>query len=123
MEKLQVGTNIESKNEITLKKKDEKAKSNSILNYINLLALPTIIVGLWIMATRLELFSPAILPSISTVFDSLKSQISSGQLIKDIGVSLLRVVEGYLIAATLGIVFGVVIHSPTIIIGKANRLI
>jgi len=108
MEKLQARINVEVENETILKKIKKEVKSKVILNYINLLALPTIIVGLWIMATRLELFSPAILPSISTVFDSLKSQISSGQLIKDIGVSLLRVVEGYLIAAISGIVFGVV---------------
>lgn len=108
MEKLQRVATIEIKNETTLKKKIKEYKSNSILNYINLLALPVIIVILWIMATRLELFSAAILPSISTVFDSLKSQLSSGQLIKDISVSLIRVVEGYLIAASLGMTFGVI---------------
>lgn len=107
MEKLQVETNIEIKKDTIFKKKNKEAKSHSILNYINLLALPVIILGLWIMATRLELFSAAILPSIATVFDSLKSQLASGQLIKDVSISLLRIVEGYLIASTAGIIFGV----------------
>jgi len=107
MEKLQEGAVIEIKDESSLKKNNPNIWNKRIINYINLAILPILILVLWVIATNLELFSPAILPSISTVFDSLKSQLNSGQLIKDIGISLARVVEGYLIASALGITLGV----------------
>lgn len=108
MEKIQEGLAIGIKNEKTLKKSNHDIGNKRIYNYINFAILPILILVLWIIATNLELFSSAILPSISTVFDSLKSQLISGQLIKDIGISLLRVLEGYLIAAILGVSLGVI---------------
>lgn len=108
MEKIQEGLAIGIKKEKTLKKSNHNIENKRIYNYINFAILPILILVLWIIATNLELFSSAILPSISTVFDSLKSQLISGQLIKDIGISLLRVLEGYLIAAILGVSLGVI---------------
>ncbi|MGG7177249.1 ABC transporter permease [Clostridium paraputrificum] len=87
--------------------KKRKKKNCSIRKIGNYLCLPIIIVVLWITATNIQLFSSAILPSIPTVFESLKSQIISGQLVQDISISLIRVLEGYLLAATLGITLGV----------------
>lgn len=107
MEKVQERINIKFKNETSLKKDRIKGRNNKAFEYINIAILPILILVIWIAATSLEVFSPAILPSISTVFDSLKSQLSSGQLIKDISISLIRVLEGYLIAAALGITLGV----------------
>ena len=118
MEKSQDRVVIEIKNENLLKKNNLKNWNNKISNYINIGILPVVILALWIISTNLELFSPAILPSISTVFDSLKSQLNSGQLLKDIGISLLRVLEGYLIAATLGITLGVLMGISE----KINKL-
>ncbi|NOW04873.1 ABC transporter permease [Clostridium beijerinckii] len=107
MEKLQERTKIKFKSKNFIKNNIAKKWSNKVYDYVNIVILPVLMLILWIIATYLELFSPAILPSISTVFDSLKSQLSSGQLIKDISVSLIRVLEGYLIAAALGITLGV----------------
>lgn len=107
MEKAQKRTSIKFKNETSLKMDRIKRRETKVFEYINITILPILILVLWVTATSLELFSPAILPSISTVFDSLKSQLDSGQLIKDISISLIRVLEGYLIAAVLGISLGV----------------
>jgi len=107
MEKLQDSGTIKIKSRNLLKKNNHNIMDKRIINYIIIVILPILILLFWIIATNLELFSPAILPSISTVFDSFISQLNSGQLIKDIGISLVRVVEGYLIAATLGITLGV----------------
>lgn len=107
MEKVEEGLDIKIKSKSSQKKNILNIRDEGISNYINIAILPILILALWIIATNLELFSAAILPSISTVFDSLKSQLNSGQLVKDIGISLVRVVEGYLIAATLGITLGV----------------
>jgi sulfonate transport system permease protein len=107
MEKVQEGLEVRIKSEKSQKKNILNIGGEGIINYINISILPILILILWIIATNLELFSAAILPSISTVFDSLKSQLNSGQLWKDISISLVRVLEGYLIAATLGITLGV----------------
>ncbi|AJG99867.1 ABC transporter permease [Clostridium beijerinckii] len=107
MEKMQQETIIGIKNQNSFKKSEHNINNKTIFGYINIAILPILILTAWITATRLELFSPAILPSIPTVLDSLKSQLNSGQLIKDISVSLTRVVEGYMIAAVLGITLGV----------------
>ncbi|EHI97184.1 ABC-type transporter, integral membrane subunit [Clostridium sp. DL-VIII] len=107
MEKIQEELTIGIKNSDSLKKNKTNINSKKIVGYINIAILPILILAAWITATKLELFSPAILPSIPTVLDSLKSQLNSGQLIKDISVSLIRVVEGYMIAAVLGITLGV----------------
>ncbi|MFW2499851.1 ABC transporter permease [Clostridium diolis] len=107
MEKMQQETIIGIKNQNSFKKSEQNINNKTIFSYINIAILPILILTAWITATRLELFSPAILPSIPTVLDSLKSQLNSGQLIKDISVSLTRVVEGYMIAAVLGITLGV----------------
>ncbi|MFW2486954.1 ABC transporter permease [Clostridium chromiireducens] len=107
MEKVQERLEIGIKSEKLQKKNILNIGGKEIINYINISILPILILILWIVATNLELFSAAILPSISTVFDSLKSQLNSGQLWKDISISLVRVLEGYLIAATLGITLGV----------------
>lgn len=107
MEKVQEELTIGIKNSNLLKKNKTNINSKKVFGYINIAILPILILTAWIAATKLELFSPAILPSIQTVLDSLKSQLNSGQLIKDISVSLTRVVEGYMIAAVLGITLGV----------------
>lgn len=107
MEKIQKRTVIEFRNKILLKKRDRCSKNKKILNYLTFIFLPILIFVLWNISTNLKLFSPAILPSVSTVIDSLKNQLSSGQLIKDIQVSLIRVLQGYLIASILGVTIGV----------------
>lgn len=107
MEKLEKGTVIEFKNKILLKKRNMNSKNKKILNYLTFIFLPILIFILWNISTNLKLFSPAILPSVSTVIDSLKNQLGSGQLIKDIQVSLIRVLQGYLIASILGVTIGV----------------
>lgn len=85
-----------------------KERKTIILNYINVLCLPILIIAIWGVVTRLQVFSQAILPSIPVVIDSLKEQLSSGQLLKDISISLVRVLQGYFIAIIFGISLGVI---------------
>ena len=79
---------------------------NKGLGIFNYIALPVIIVIFWISATKNELFSPVILPSIAMVFTSLISQISSGQIFQDVLISLSRVMQGYGIGLILGVFMG-----------------
>jgi sulfonate transport system permease protein len=107
MEKLQERTSIKIKSDDLFKRNIAKSWDNKIFGYINIGILPILILVIWLISTGLEVFSPAILPSVSTVLDSFVSQLNSGQLIKDISISLVRVLEGYLIAVVLGVSLGV----------------
>ena len=71
------------------------------------ISLPIIILMLWFIVAKFNIFSSAILPSIGQVIESFINQLTSGQLINDILTSFIRVLQGYLIAAILGIALGV----------------
>lgn len=84
-----------------------KRKESRIGVIVNYIALPTIILLLWFAATQFELCPPTVLPSIEAVAGSFVTQAASGQLFADLGVSLLRVLKGFLIAAVLAVPLGV----------------
>ncbi|MHC1681940.1 MAG: ABC transporter permease [Clostridiaceae bacterium] len=97
-------------NNLVTSYKKERSYNNLLLRigkFFNYSILPIGILVLWWIVTKKQLFPSAILPSIGNVVDSLINQLKSGQLVKDIGISLLRVVKGYSIAAFLGISIGV----------------
>lgn len=71
------------------------------------LFLPIIILIVWFIISKLQIFSSAILPNIGQVIESFVNQLTNGQLINDILTSFIRVVQGYLIAVILGIALGV----------------
>ena len=79
-------------------------KLGTIINYI---LLPVIIIAAWEAVTRMKLFPPVILPSLEKVVKSFGDQLNSGQLAADIGISVQRVLEGYLIAIVLAVTLGV----------------
>lgn len=70
------------------------------------LLLPILIVIFWWATTNFGTTPESILPKISTVGSTLKEMIADGSLVQDLKISLLRVVEGYLLAAVLGIILG-----------------
>lgn len=84
-----------------------KRKESRIGVLVNYIALPTIILLLWFAATQFKLCPPTVLPSIEAVAGSFVTQAASGQLFADLGVSLLRVLKGFLIAAVLAVPLGV----------------
>lgn len=84
-----------------------KRKESRIGVLVNYITLPTIILLLWFAATQFELCPPTVLPSIEAVAGSFVTQAASGQLFADLGVSLLRVLKGFLIAAVLAVPLGV----------------
>lgn len=79
-----------------------------IKNILLGLLLPVLVIISWWATTNFGTTPESILPKISTVGSSLKQMIIDGSLAQDLKISLLRVVEGYLVAAILGIVLGTV---------------
>ena len=68
--------------------------------------VPAVIVLAWIYATTFTGVPAGILPGIPQVWNALCDMLASGQLQADLGISLLRVVKGFLASAVFGTVLG-----------------
>lgn len=67
---------------------------------------PAIIVFVWFYATTYGSIPKGILPDIPKVGTSFRNMLATGQLQKDLFISLSRVVKGFLFSAVLGVVLG-----------------
>ncbi|MFN7130464.1 MAG: ABC transporter permease [Myxococcales bacterium] len=65
-----------------------------------------IALGLWQLAATLGRFPEWVLPPPSLVFERLLEMGRSGQLVRGVGMSMLRLVAGYLIAVVIGLPLG-----------------
>ena len=70
------------------------------------LTIPVIVVSLWLYATNFLDVSPSILPRISNVGIAFVDLIKKGTIQKDISISLVRVVRGYVFSITIRILLG-----------------
>lgn len=68
--------------------------------------IPVIVIIAWYYVTNFKDTPAAILPKISAVGRAFIKQLSNGQLVDDISVSVSRVLKGYFLAALLGIALG-----------------
>lgn len=92
--------------------KDTAKKAGYAVEYIVLVAA---IICVWIVMGIAGNLNPVIMPSPSKVGSTIISLIQSGELWENLGISVLRVLQGYLLASVLGIVLG-------ILIGLSNHL-
>ncbi len=81
-------------------------KVNKIKSVLLGILLPAVILLLWFYSTNYTDTPESILPRISTVGKKIAEMVQTGQLQEDLGISLGRVLKGYLIAAVLGILLG-----------------
>lgn len=68
--------------------------------------LPILLITLWQFASNLDWLQSSILPSPLVIAQTLLDLLKSGELLKNIAVSLLRVLEGFVIGTGLGLVVG-----------------
>lgn len=73
----------------------------------NGMILPVILLLIWYLITRLQVFSPYLLPSPGMVWDALTELAASGELVKHLSISLRRVFLGFLLAACTAIPLGI----------------
>ena len=78
------------------------------------LIVPAVVLAAWVAATASGGVPASILPSPATVAGTLGAYLQDGTLAADLGISLLRVVEGYAVAVVLGIVFGAVMGMSSL---------
>ncbi|WP_301860697.1 ABC transporter permease [uncultured Megasphaera sp.] len=81
--------------------------SSRTVDIINYLLFPAIILLIWFYATTEGHVSELLMPSIPSVAANIGDQIHTGQLQKDILISLSSVLRGYFLGAALAIVIGV----------------
>ena len=81
-------------------------KAQSVKQILLGLIVPVLILAAWICATHFGSIPTSILPKISMVWQAFLEMLQSGQLWKDLSVTLSRVVKGYLLSALLGMILG-----------------
>lgn len=81
-------------------------KGRKLISRISPLVFIGTILVAWYVVSRLEIFSPYVLPSPKKVWDSFWQMLQSGEIFVDIGISLGRVLKGFFIAFVLAFVLG-----------------
>mgnify|MGYP000829066383 FL=1 len=81
-------------------------KAQSVKQILLGLIVPVLILAAWICATHFRSIPTSILPKISMVWQAFLEMLQSGQLWKDLSVTLSRVMKGYLLSALLGMILG-----------------
>lgn len=70
-----------------------------------------LLLGIWWLVTATGVEQPLFLPSPQSVWNSLVTQWSNGQLASDTGVSVFRIMVGFLVASALAIPIGLLIGT------------
>jgi sulfonate transport system permease protein len=79
------------------------------------LLFPAFLLVMWSLAARLGWLPPQILPAPGEVGSALVELARSGDLLRDTGISLLRVIEGFAAGCALGLLLGIAMGlSPTV---------
>ncbi len=86
--------------------KKSRNRINIISNYILMFLTPVFIIVIWQIYSSKGLINVSVLPSPSIIFSTILDLIKSGDLFRDLGISLLRVIKGYAFGCILGITLG-----------------
>lgn len=99
-----------------------RVKNNSkIKKYFNLIeyfSIVILIIALWQVLEVVEVIDPVTLPSPLQILETFLSMLQSGELLKHVWVSIIRVFQGYALAAIFGILLGIAIGLSK----RLNRL-
>ena len=84
-------------------------KLQSVLYGLEYIIVPVLILVVWTILEKKGSLNTVIMPAPSKILSTFLSLVKSGQLWKNLSISLIRVLKGYAIAACLGIVLGILI--------------
>ncbi|MBR1900790.1 MAG: ABC transporter permease [Lachnospiraceae bacterium] len=84
-------------------------KKHSILNGLEYILLLLLILAAWTIMEKRGALNTVIMPAPSKILSTFLNLVKSGMLWTNLQISLIRVLKGYLIAASLGIVLGILI--------------
>ncbi len=86
---------------------DTTPRLRRIKHLLQYIGLSVAIIGVWQLLFHLGYLNPVLLPPPSQVALAFRDLLQSGDLPRHIGISILRVLEGFAIAAVLGLGLGV----------------
>lgn len=81
----------------------------NLYKIIEHLILPIVILVIWQILFYTGIVNPILLPGPEKIWNSFINLIKAGSLYKNIGMSILRVIEGFLLAAIFGILLGIIV--------------
>lgn len=89
--------------------------NTSILNRLKSLIVFLLILFLWIIISKLNLFSSFVFPEPDRVWAAFISMCKSGELFRHLSNSLLRVIEGFTLSFLLAFIFSIIksLHKNT----------
>ncbi|HYP59670.1 MAG TPA: ABC transporter permease [Thermomicrobiales bacterium] len=67
---------------------------------------PLVVLGIWEFLSRTQIIDPRFWPAPTSLIDTMRQQISSGALVTNVRISLVRVLIGFMIAAVPGVIIG-----------------
>lgn len=85
----------------------ENTKKKNLGYWILYLALPVCILIIWECADLAGILKPYTMPALKKIVTTTVQYIQNGKLLTNIGVSMLRVLEGFFIALISGLVLGI----------------
>ncbi|MCQ2592188.1 MAG: ABC transporter permease [Treponema sp.] len=95
-----------------MKSKNVIKHTGYLVEYVVLLV---VILVVWVVMGKLDMLNPVVMPTLPKIGKTFKTLFMKGTLLKHCGISLSRVLQGYLISVILGISLG-------ILIGLSNHL-
>lgn len=101
-----VKTTSISTTELPQYRNKQKRKKRSKVNWTKGLILPTVLVILWEFLAQVNFFPPNLLPAPSTVIATIGDLALSGELFEHIGITLYRILLGFLIGSVFATILG-----------------
>jgi sulfonate transport system permease protein len=83
----------------------DKRKRRNVRKWVGII-IPLAVIGFWVLAVLARFFPTYILPSPLRVAAASRELLDTGGLVHELGVTLLRVAEGFLVGSVLGFGLG-----------------
>lgn len=99
--------NTQDRLPLTKKRPDIKGLFYAVRDIILALVIPVTLLIVWEILSRAGIIRPSILPPPSAILLTLMDMLKSGEIFHHLGVSILRVLQGYALGASLGIITGI----------------
>lgn len=82
------------------------SKEEKFLHNVLKVSTPITVLAIWQLFGAIGWINPSVLPAPSAILKVFISRIASGEFFTDVGISLFRVLQGYVLGSILGIVVG-----------------
>ncbi len=96
---------------------DTGIRKGRVSNILLIFLTPAAVFALWQIFSNAGYINPSVLPSPKTIWLTMLGMVESGELFQHLGVSLLRVVQGYAVGCVAGVAIGILMG----LVGKIEK--